>query len=101
MLNYLKIATVLAAGLSACSSPGAAQVKYTYLKIGEGSGATVYAFKSKQACEAAQRKFVADWDRMIRQLKKQFGNRGTSAAAPRVRCLAKLPLGFVRPKRGR
>jgi hypothetical protein len=69
-------------------------------KVGDGERASAYAFKSKQACEAAQRKHDADWARMIRQLKKQIGNRGTFAAAPRTRCMDSLPLGFERPKTG-
>lgn len=95
-------AFLLAAGLCAClcSSAGAGQIKYTYLKIGEGGGASVYAFKSKQACETARRKHDADWARMIRQMKKNVGNRGTFADAPRAKCLNTLPLGFVRPRVG-
>jgi hypothetical protein len=84
----------LCAGL--CGSAGAGQIKYTYLKIGEGGGASVYAFKSKQACETARRKFATDWARMIRQMKKNVGNRGNFADAPRAKCLDRLPMGFVR-----
>jgi hypothetical protein len=78
----------------------AGQGRYIYLKVGEGESASAYAFKSKQACEAARRKYDADWARMIGQLKKQIGNRGTFAAAPRTRCMGSLPLGFERPKTG-
>lgn len=74
-----------------------AQVKYTYLKIGEGGGAQVSAFTSKQACQAARKKFLADWARMIAKMKKQTNNRGTYAEPLRAKCLDTLPLGFVRP----
>jgi hypothetical protein len=91
---------VLAAALASNGGAEAAKVKYTYLKVGEGGGAQAYACTSKQACEAARRKHDADWARMIKQLKKQIGNRGTFAAAPRTRCMDPLPLGFARPKTG-
>jgi hypothetical protein len=100
MLKLTSLSILLAAGLAASGIAEAGQVKYTYLKVGEGDGASVYAFTSKQACEAARRKHDADWARMIGQLKKQVGNRGTFAAAPRTRCLDTLPLGFKRPRVG-
>jgi hypothetical protein len=100
MLRRMCLSILLAASLAASSIAEAGQVKYTYLKVGEGEGASAYAFKSKQACEVARRKHDADWTRMIRQLKKQVGNRGTFAAAPRSRCMDTLPIGFVRRIRG-
>jgi hypothetical protein len=100
VLRRTGFSVLLVACLAASGNAEAGQVKYTYLKVGEGEGAAAYAFKSKQACEAARRKHDADWARMIRQLKKQVGNRGRFAAAPRTRCLDTLPLGFVRPRRG-
>jgi hypothetical protein len=100
VLQRISCAILLAAGLAGSGSATAAAPKYTYLKIGEGGGAQAYAFKSKQACETARRKHVADWNRMISKLKKQTKSGGTFAAAPRARCLDSLPLGFVRPKSG-
>jgi hypothetical protein len=97
-LGRIACVIALATSLNATASAEAAKVKYTYLKVGEGGGASAYAFKSKQACEAAKRKFDANWASMIRQMKKQTGNRGTFAKAPRTRCLNSLPLGFERPK---
>jgi hypothetical protein len=91
---------LVAASFAAIGIAEARQVKYIYLKVGEGEGASVYAFKSKPACEVARRKHDADWARMIRQLKKNIGNRGTFAAALRTRCLDTLPLGFERPRVG-
>jgi hypothetical protein len=102
MTGFLKrtsCAILLAASLAA-SHAQAATPKYTYLKIGEGGGAQVYAFTSKQASETARRKHTADWNRMISKLKKQTKSGGTFAAAPRARCWDSLPLGFVRPKSG-
>jgi hypothetical protein len=100
MFHRMCLSILLAASLAASGNAEAGQVKYIYLKVGEGEGASAYAFKSRQACEAARRKHDADWARMIRQLKKQVGNRGTFAAAPRTRCLDTLPLGFERPRVG-
>jgi hypothetical protein len=99
-LKCVCLSILLAASLAASGISEARQVKYIYLKVGEGEGASAYAFKSQQACEAARRKHDADWARMIRQLKKNIGNRGTFAAAPRTRCLDTLPLGFERPRVG-
>jgi len=56
------LAASLCSGLSGSAEAG--QVLYIYLKIGEGGGASVCAFKSKQACETARRKFTADWARI-------------------------------------
>ncbi len=95
-LQRIGLSLLLAAGTCAGPSAEAGQPKYIYLKIGEGGGASVYAFTSKQACEAARRKFAADWARMIRQMKKNVGNRGNFADAPRAKCLDRLPMGFVR-----
>jgi hypothetical protein len=92
------LAVLLSAVPWAGTSAAAAKFKYTYLKIGEGGGASVYAFTSKQACETARRKHGQDWARMISKLKKQTKSGGTFAAAPRAKCLDSLPLGFVRPK---
>lgn len=100
MLQQMCIPILLAASLAASGIVEAGQAKYTYLKVGEGEGASAYAFKSKQACEAARRKHDADWARMIGQLKKNIGNRGTFAAAPRTKCLDTLPMGFERPRVG-
>jgi hypothetical protein len=85
---------LLVASLVASGTAEAGQGKYVYLKVGQGEAASAYAFTSKQACEAARRKYDAEWNRMINRLKKQIGNRGTFAAAPRMRCMDTLPLGF-------
>jgi hypothetical protein len=99
-LKRISCAILLAASFFAAGHADAAQVKYTYLKIGEGGGAQAYAFKSKPAFETARRKHIADWNRMISKLKKQTKSGGTFAAAPRAKCLDSLPLGFARPKSG-
>ncbi len=96
MMQRIGVLVALATSLTIGGFAAAGQIKYTYLKVGEGEGALVYAFTSKQACEAARRKYDADWARMIRQLKKNIGNHGTFAAAPRARCMNSLPYGFVR-----
>jgi hypothetical protein len=101
MLQWSGLCVVLVASLAMSGGVAAGQVKYTYLKVGEGESAQVYAFKSRQACEAARRQHDANWARMILQLKKQIGNRGTFARAPRTRCMDTLPLGFVRPRVGK
>ena len=95
-LQRIGLSLLLAAGLCAGPSAEAGKPKYIYLKIGEGGGASVYAFATKQACETARRKFATDWARMIRQMKKNVSNRGTFADAPRAKCLDRLPMGFVR-----
>jgi hypothetical protein len=102
MTGFLKhiSCTFLLAVSRAASGSAQAAPKYTFLKIGEGGGAQAHAFTSKQACETARRKHIADWNRMISKLKKQTKSGGTFAAAPRARCLNSLPLGFVRPKTG-
>lgn len=100
VLQRISFTILLAASLAASGHALAAAPKYTYLKVGEGGAASVYAFTSKPACEAARRKHDVDWNRMIMKLKKQINNRGTFAAAPRAKCLDSLPLGFVRPKAG-
>ncbi len=100
VLQRICLSFLLAASLAASGVAEAGQDKYIYLKVGEGEGASVYAFTSKQACEAARRKHDADWTRMIWQLKKNIGNRGTFAAAPRTRCLDTVPFGFERPRVG-
>lgn len=60
LLKRMCLSILLAASLAASGIAEAGQVKYTYLKVGEGEGASAYAFKSKQACEAARRKHDAD-----------------------------------------
>jgi hypothetical protein len=86
--------------LAFAASAQASHIKYTYLMIGQGESAQVYAFKSKVECEAARRKYDRDWNRMIAQLKKQTGNRGTFAGSGNPRCKNSLPVGFQRPKTG-
>jgi hypothetical protein len=78
----------------------ASHITYTYMKIGEGQGASVRAFTSRQACEAAKRRYESEWARAITRVKAKIGNYGTFAAAPRTRCLDTLPYGFRRPKTG-
>lgn len=95
LLLVLALAVHLAA-----ESAQAKQVKYTYLKIGEGQSASAYAFKSRQACETAQRRYVAEWNRMITQMKAKIGKLGTFDPPPRTRCMDRLPFGFRRPRTG-
>jgi hypothetical protein len=83
--------------LLCCGSAEAGQIKYTYLKVGQGDNAQAYAFTSKQACEAARRQHDANWNQMIRVMKKRGGTLGTFAPPPRTRCMDTLPFGFVRP----
>lgn len=78
----------------------ASHISYTYLRIGGGEGGQAYAFKSRAECEAAKRRHQIQWKRMIDQLKKQVGNRGTFGGDGDPRCLNLLPLGYVRPKTG-
>jgi hypothetical protein len=94
--RHLALCALLVSALASLAPAQAAKPKYTYLKIGEGSGAAVYAFKSKQACEAARRQHGANWARVIKLMKRQTGNRGTFAGAPRAKCLDFLPHGFRR-----
>jgi hypothetical protein len=98
-------AFLLAAGLfgflggTAEAGSGAGKVKCTYLKIGEGGGATVSAFTSLQAFEKARRRFESDWGRMVKQMKKQIYHRGTFTETLRARCLKTLSVSVNR--RGR
>jgi hypothetical protein len=84
----------------AAGNAQASHIKYTYLKVGEGQGASARAFTSRKACEDAKRRYETEWARVIARVKATIGNRGTFAAAPRTRCLDTLPFGFRRPKTG-
>jgi hypothetical protein len=98
--DFMKSIALLVVLLAMATSAHASHIKYTYLMVGAGQSAQVYAFKSKGECEAARRKYDRDWNRMIAQLKKQIGNRGTFAGSGNPRCKSSLPNGFQRPKTG-
>jgi hypothetical protein len=91
LLKSISCAIPQAANRLAVGYLDAAKAKYPTLKIGKGGGAQACAFKSKQTCETARRKHIADWNRMISKLKKQTKSGGTFAVAPRAKCLVTLP----------
>jgi hypothetical protein len=94
-------ATLLKTGLLACgvvmfaNMAEAKHIKYTYLKIGEGPGAPVYALPSMKVCEAKAR----EWRKFNEKIYRDLTKAGTNPDKPmRVKCLSFLPYGYIKPK---